>query len=129
MGNLKMIKIAGVVIDNGYASKRYYFITDLETLVEGDKVVADTVNGLVIGTFKGYVTEGTKPTKWIIGKIDLDKHEERKAKEKHLKDLKKKMDARRKKVEELEIYEILAGKDSDMAAMLAEYKAIKGAAE
>lgn len=122
-----MTKIAMVTIDGNYTSKGYNFQTSDTLLEEGDKVVVDTANGLLVGTFQGYTEDAVKATKWLIQKINLIEHLERVEKENKLKELKKKMDARRKKVEELEIYEILAGKDSDMAELLADYKAIKGA--
>lgn len=122
-----MAKIAKVTIDGNYTSKRYNFQTTDTLLEEGDKVVVDTANGLIVGTFQGYAEGTVNATKWIIQKINLIEHLERVEKENKLKELKKKMEARRKKVQELEIYEILADKDSDMAELLADYKAIKGA--
>ncbi|HLO11520.1 MAG TPA: hypothetical protein VK190_04625 [Pseudoneobacillus sp.] len=118
---------------NGYSApsnKTYNFLTDTDKLVTGEKVVVDTVNGLTIAEVVGYSpsdqefgeTFGNKLAKWVIQKIDLTAHEERLANAKRIEELKKKMEIRRKKAAELEIYEILAKADPEMALLLKEFK-------
>lgn len=111
--------------DYEYA-KAYSFLNDIEGLAVGDKVVADTTRGLQVGTIsKISDTPINKATKYLVQKVDLEKHEARKAKAKQQAELKKKMEARRKQLQENEIYRILAKEDEEMAKMLEEFDNLK----
>lgn len=111
--------IALVKFDGSY--KDYAFKTDLE-LQGGDTVVCDTTHGLSIGKVVGFQDSSNLATKWILCKVDLEKHEERIKKEKKLKEIKKKMDLRRKQHEEITFYKMIAEKDEEMANLLKEYE-------
>ena len=77
-GNINYIGF--VKFDN--SDKEYCFFTKMSDLKNGDKVVVDTINGLVIVTFTRYLTSKDnninkvmKQTyKWILFKIDLNNY-------------------------------------------------------
>ena len=69
--------IGFIKFDNN--DKEYCFFTKILDLKNGDKVVVDTVNGLLIVTFIRYLTNKdenierlmNRTYKWILTKIDL----------------------------------------------------------
>lgn len=109
-------------------AKSYSFLTDIEDLEKNDIVVVDTVNGLVLARFLSYneLADTTKSTKWIIQKVDLTAHKKRLEDARQVEILKKKMEDRRKKAQEIEIYAILAKEDPEMQAMLDQFKQLNG---
>ncbi|MDA1509591.1 hypothetical protein ORN01_25375 [Bacillus cereus] len=115
-----MKKFVEVTFDNNAYSKNYVFKNDIEGLVIGDKVVVETANGFSVGTIKGFLETSKIGTKYVVQKIDLDSHKLRLEKEKKLATVKAKMEARRKQLQEIEIYKILAKEDSEMATLLSE---------
>ena len=74
------IKTVEVKFEGSYG-KTYNYLTDLENLKLGDKVIVDSSNGLGIANVIQY-TDKTDSTwnSWIVQKIDLEAHEERKEK-------------------------------------------------
>ncbi len=132
--NNKKVAVATFPNQSQYASsygKEYNFVTDLEGLVKGDKIVVDTVNGIQIAEFikydsLGFGEEGKKmPVKWVVQKIDLEGHNQRVEAAAKVQKLKAMMEAKRKKAQELEIYEILAKNDPDMAKLVEEFKSLQ----
>lgn len=113
--------------------KKYNFQTSILDMVKGDKVVVDTVNGLVIAEFDSYdelgfgETGAKVPSKWVVQKIDVTAHNARvEAAAKAIK-IKAMMEARRRKSEEITVYAILAQEDPEMKALLDEYNLVNGA--
>lgn len=105
-------------------SKQYYFMTDLD-LETGDMVVCDTAVGVTVATIVRLEEEVSPPaTKWIIGKVDMAVHTKRMELEAKKKDLKARMEKRRKKLEDIAVFAILAKEDPDMAELLKEYQEI-----
>lgn len=120
------MKYVSVKFESYSYAKAYHFLSDIEELAVGDTVVTDTTRGLQVGTVTSVSdTPSSKATKYIVQKVDMVKHEERKAKAKQQAELKKKMEARRKQLQENEIYRILAKEDEEMAKMLEEFDSIK----
>ena len=129
-----MKKFVGVVtfpdtkIHSSAYGKKYNFLTDIQGLKVGDKLVVDTQNGITIAEFVAYDALGfgetgvKAPTKWIIQKVDMEAHEARVKAAKDLEKLKVQMEARRKQAEEISIYRILAKEDPEMAKLLEEYE-------
>lgn len=129
-----MKKFVGVVtfpdtkVHSSAYGKKYNFLTDIQGLKVGDKLVVDTQNGVTIAEFVAYDALGfgetgvKTPTKWIIQKIDMEAHEVRIKAAKDLEKLKVQMEARRKQAEEISIYRILAKEDPEMAKLLTEYE-------
>lgn len=60
----------------------------------------------------------------IVTKVDFTAFDARKAKAKRLKELKQKMDAKVKELQTTALYEMLAEKDPELGALLADYKAL-----
>lgn len=118
---------------DSFREKEYNFQTDIEDLVLGDSLVVETVNGLRIAKFTGYIDLGfginlesvTYPSKWVIQKIDLSTHNKRKENAERVEKLKIMLENERKKAAELEIYEILAKTNPEMKTLLEEYKTLK----
>lgn len=115
-------KIAVVEFESGY--KSYEFKTDIEDLHVGDYVVVDTSSGINVARVVEIKDYSNKATKWVIQKLDMTKHQERLEKEKKLKEIQAKMEARRKQLQELEIYRLLAKEDAEMAKLLEEYTSL-----
>jgi hypothetical protein len=115
------MKVVGVVFTTGTSSTVYSFSTDIDNLGIGDYVVVDTANGIALAKIATFEPAYDKITKMVICKVDLTAHNARLAKAKGLETIKKKMDDRRKKLEEVEIYELLATKDSTMKDLLDDY--------
>lgn len=114
---MKKTNIAVVSFDSG---RDYDFKNDIEVLAIGDMVVVDTVNGVAVATVVGIKDISKTATKWVIQKVDLDAHKARLAQDKIVIELKAKMEARRKELEEVNIYRILAKEDNSMAELLAQ---------
>lgn len=107
-------------------SSAYVFMTDIEDLKVNELVVVDTRNGFKLATVDTYVDappEGvsTETLKWVIQKVDLTVHNERIERERKMAALKRKMDARRKQLQEIEIFALLAKEDEAMKNMFEEY--------
>jgi hypothetical protein len=132
MKKVAVIKFINPLIQGSYINpKNYNFLTDIEDLQPGDIVVVDTVNGLQVAEFVKYNELGLgetgvkTPTKWVVQKIDLSAHEARIEAAERAAKLKVMMEERRKKTQELEIYEILAKADPEMAKLLEEFKKLQ----
>jgi hypothetical protein len=120
------MEIVGVNFIYGFDNRTtYYFKTDIKDLKEGDIVVVDSR-----GVFTIAKVVKTNPTlnssfevrKWVIDKINTTNYEIRIKKEKRLKEIKKKMDQRKKELQEIQIFELLAKDDEEMRVLLEEFK-------
>ena len=120
-----MLKTVKVEYPN-YGSKTYNFLTDISDIKKGDMVVVETTTGSLSIVNVIEVEEGiTYPAKrWIVDKIYLDAHKLRIAKTKQLAEVKKKLDAKKKELQDIAICEMLAEKDPEFREILAEYKAL-----
>lgn len=120
-------KYADVQFDNAPFSKLYQFLTDIEDLKSGDKVVVDTKNGLTIATVDSIgdnPNPGIKAFKWVVQKVDLSAHEARIERERQLAALTRKMQARKQELQEIQIFALLAKEDDAMRQMLEEFKSL-----
>ena len=102
----------------------YQFLTDIQNLIEEDVVVVDTASGLQIGYVIGYDEVSRfddNNVKWVVQRIDLENHKINLERQEKLRILKQKMENRRKKLEEIQIYEILSKEDPDMKDLLDEF--------
>lgn len=119
------VKVVEVKFDD-YGSK-YNFKTDIEGIAVGDKVVVDTAHGFSVATVTSLEQHTTKKaTKFVVQVIDVAKHEERLEREAKRLAMVSKMEARRKKLQEMEIYRLLAKEDEEMAKLLEEYQEMEG---
>ncbi|MGD2330696.1 hypothetical protein [Bacillus amyloliquefaciens] len=114
-----------ILVEFPTSYKEYAFRNDIEGIEVGDKVVVDTSNGFVVAEVTKVDVVSNKASKYVVQKIDIEAHEKRIEKANKLIELKAKMEDRRKKLQEIEIYQILAKEDDEMAALLAEYGEIQ----
>lgn len=106
-------------------NKKYCYFTDMENLDWQDEVAVETRWGTRIAVFMNYVdeksSEAEKASAWIIQKVDSDALQEKKEKLKKIKEVKSKLLERKAKIEERQIFEIMAQQDPKMKALLSEY--------
>lgn len=120
-----------VIFDNSttgrYQMKQYNYLTDIENLKEGDLVVVHARDDFELARFVCYdnSVEEKEITKWIISKVDLSMHYARIARKEKMKAIKEKLEAERKKTEELQIYEILAAANPEIRKLLDELKELQ----
>lgn len=119
--------IAVIQFPSGY--KNYHFKNHVEDLSIGDQVVCDTVQGLSVGRVTGFKDSSAQATKWIVQKIDLVEHAARVEKQKQVDALKKKMEQRRKEIQDVQVYALLAQTDPEMANMLKQLLVLEGKAD
>lgn len=114
--------------DTGYyTSKKYNYLTDIEDLQTGDLIVVHARESFALAYFDCYddTVEEKENTKWVISKVDLSEHYARIARKEKVKLIKEKLEAERKKTEELQIYEILAAANPEIRKLLNELKEIQ----
>jgi hypothetical protein len=121
--NVQIPKFIAVVefLNNTYSTKKQYDFHCNLFVREGDIVVVDTVNGLQLAEVVGVKTSSAKAGKWVVDKVEVDAYRKRLEAEKKQATLKKKMEERAKKINEMERYRQLASNDPEMARMLQEY--------
>lgn len=102
--------------------KLYDYYTDMEYLVKGDLVVVDTQYGYNCASVEGYIEQSDKAGKWIVARVDLTAHQERRAKSERMKALEKELERRMKEEERLRIYRETAKSSPEMQALLEEYE-------
>lgn len=104
---------------------RYSYFTDIDDLDWQDIVVVETRYGLKTAVFMNYIEDNEpaaeKASAWIVQKVDTSDLENKKLKLIQLQDLKKKLLARKARLEERQIFEIMAKADPEMADLLKEY--------
>lgn len=108
------------------SAKEYDFWTNIPDLKKGDLVACDTVNGIVLGSVIGYAVQSIKVNRWVVSKINTRTHEMRIAREKEIAEVKRMMAARRKKLEDIHIYEMMARTDTEMAELLHKLNMLNG---
>lgn len=115
---------------NEIGDKRYSYFTDLEDLDWQDTVVVEIRYGIKTAVFMNYVDTDSvaaeKASAWIIQKVDLEGLDEKKVKQKRLQEIKTKLLERKSKIEERQIFELMAQSDSQMANLLKEYDQLLG---
>jgi hypothetical protein len=122
-------KVAGVVSQEatyyvGGNDTIYSFKHDIDLQI-GDTVVCDCTTGLAVG----YVTTLTggntvdKPisTRWIVQRVDMGIHKARLEKDTVKKEIRRKMDDRRKQLEDEALYRMMAERDPEMAKLIEQY--------
>src|SRR5690606_19823304 len=103
--------------------KLYDFFTDIENLEHGNKLVVDAAGALHVVTFFEYnESPKSNASKWVIQKVDLDAHIKRLEAQRKLEQIRVKMEEESRKAQELEIFEILAKQNTEMAKLIQEYK-------
>ena len=120
-----MIKTVKVKFAESYNNKSYDFLCDIDDIEIGDYVVTDSANGLSVAKVQE-INDGvsSKATKFIVQKIDMEKHNIRLEQQKRVATLKKKLDERWKMLREIHVYQLLAKEDPEMALLLKEYNEV-----
>lgn len=124
--------VAMVKFVQGYNTSKEYafalFNTDTDVVIIGDHVLCDTSQGYNVGRVTKIVPQsvysGCTITKEIICKVDFTEFEKRKELRRQKEALKNQMDKMVRDNQELFLYQALADKSPEMAAMLAQYKAL-----
>lgn len=123
-------RVAGVKFLDGSNKDKEYFYAMFEEFFVGDIVVVQTGHhGLALAEISSIDYEGKEKVKCsreIITRVDMTAFGARQEKRKALAQLKADMDKKVKELQETALYELLAEKDSALAAMLAEYKQLNG---
>lgn len=116
-----MDKIIGVKLANGNV---YGFRCYDDNVDVCDFVVVDTKNGLLVGEVMNLshtIPKGVE-IKEVVSKVDFTEFNERAYKRKKLNEIKTKMDARVKELQDIAVYEMLAKEDTELASMLSKLK-------
>lgn len=116
-------------LDGSNTDKTYRYALYDDTIQPEDTVVVQTGHHgmavariVALGEPNGPVSHGRE----IICKVDLTAFEERKARAAQLVELKAKMDSKVQQLQKAAVYEMLAEKDPELAAMLQAYKSLLG---
>lgn len=125
-----MKKYANVAFEDNHGNQRdevYVYLIDIENLKCGDYVVVETRGTLSAARFISYTNRNPldyEITKWVVQKIDMKTHNKRKENHEKLIEIKSKMLERVQELEELNMFEKLSEKDSEMKKLLKDYKKI-----
>jgi hypothetical protein len=123
-----MVHTVGVVFSSGFNSQVYHYLTDIEGIKVGDKIIVDSPSDGYVAVKVQTVhknTHAAKATKYIVNTIDDTAYKTRLEAEKRKAEIVKKLEKKRKEVEELAVYQWLAMQDSEAASLLNELKSIK----
>ena len=123
--NLKTVTVE--YLDTPGYKKSYNFITDRDDIKQGDTVVVDSRNGLGLAKVS-LVIKGVsaKAKMWVVDRVDLSGFEERKQKAEKAKELMTAMEQRRKGLEKIAVYKMMAESDPGMKKMYEEYAELMG---
>lgn len=111
---------------NGYSTAKEYVWLGLEDFKAGDLIVVDSSNGwgvVEVTRTEPYV-DGNKANKYVIGKVDNAVYEKYIKAEQAAAALKKKLEARAKKLQNLALWEMLAKDDPEMQELVDQYKQV-----
>lgn len=104
-----------------YVDKRYPYLCDIPGVKTGDKVVVDTPSsGLTLVTVKEIVLGDAKASKWIVDRVDLTAHGERRARAKRKAEIEAKLEAALKEELRKDRYARLASKSPELLALVEE---------
>lgn len=122
-------RVAGVKFISGVNMVKEYMFALFDHNVDiGDLVLCDTQNGYCIARVSSITDQGlydgVPVTKEIVCKVDFTAFEKRKERRKQKGELKRLMDRIVAENQELILYQAIADKNPDMAALLASYKEI-----
>jgi len=118
-------------VDGTNPVKDYYFaLFDPEHLVKvNDYVLVDSASGFQVCRVSGLATQDearesgwTMPVKEVVCKVDFEAYHRRREQRKAKEALKKQMDKMVKDNQELILYQAIADKNPEMAALLERYK-------
>ena len=111
---------------SGYNCVKEYAWIGLESFSAGDLVVADSTNGwgFVEVTRVTSWDDSVKATKYVVGKVDDAQYKKYAQAKKLEAELKKKLEARAKKLQSIALWEMLAKDDPEMQELVDQYKQV-----
>lgn len=111
---------------NGYNCVKEYAWIGLENFSAGDLIVVDSTNGwgIVEVTRATPWDDSAKATKYVVGKVDNALYEKHAKAKKLEAELKKKLEARAKKLQSIALWEMLAKDDPEMQDLVDQYKQV-----
>lgn len=101
----------------------YTFKCDIPNIAVGDMVLCDTTKGFSVATIHNvdcYNASG-RSSKWVVQKVDMDTHRKRVERDYRRQEIRARMDAHKKHLEDMAIYKMMADTDPEMAKLIAEY--------
>ena len=127
MYNEKNCRVAGVILDP-HNSKEYAYALFLNDVSVGDKVVVRNSNGSLamgrLASVDNHPHEKVKNGCEVICVIDMTEYNKRQEQFAKVAELRKKMDARVKALQDIALYEMLAKDDPELKDLLAEFKTV-----
>lgn len=122
-----MIKFAVVKMKNNRAYTFMHY--DTLKLKDGDTVVCDTAQGFEIGIVSAVESSNIpkeQVSKFIIQKVDIAAFNEMKSRYERIKSIQDKMEERRKNIEQMAIYKMMAEQDPEMASLYSQMQEAMG---
>lgn len=118
--------------DRQYKStKQYLYVTDIENLDLGDVLVVPAKDSYALAEFVSYsdspathlkeIEDKGYEVRPVVQKVDFTNYEALKAIEYRRQKLKKKLEIEKKKVEELQVYKLLAELNPSLKELVEEY--------
>lgn len=121
------IKTVEVTFNTGLGNKGYHYLTEFDVSVGDTCLVESPSDGFVAVTVRKIYEDvrAPKATKFIVDVADTTSYLEQVRKNELRKEILTKLEAKRKEVEELAVYEYLSKNDSEAAQLLEQLKALK----
>lgn len=121
--------------DKQYKSrKQYLYVTDMEDLIGGDVLVVPAKDNYALAEFVSYTDSPITELKEIeykgyavrpvVQKVDFSNYEALKAKEQKRQAIKERLEIEKKRIEELQVYDLLAKLNPSLKELVEEYKSL-----
>jgi hypothetical protein len=116
-----------VTSENGWSKteNHYNFLTNIEDLAVNDIAVVESDSSRRYSLVEIVSLEPSstvKATKWIIDRVDIAAHKERKERERQKADIKRKMEAMRKEMDEDMLLAMYAEKNPEFNILFKQYQ-------
>ena len=111
---------------DGVIGRTYDYMTDIDSVEKGSRVVVDSPNGgyVVVEVTEVVDTETVKASKWVVCLVDDTRYKQRLAADTERKDILALLEKKSRKIEEVQKYEFLSALDPEAAALLSRLKEI-----
>lgn len=131
-GDYKIVAVIYELKDINLGVEPYYFKADIDLEVRvDDLVVVESSRGYgltkVVSVYEDNMANKDKSkqaTAWVVDKVDLTKHLQKKETTERLEYIKNKLDERSKQVEAIKVYELLASVDPEAKLLIDEMKSL-----
>lgn len=118
------VKTVGVRFNS--AGQVYHYLTNLEGLLTGQKVIVDSPSDGYVTVTIVSIQDGAqgKATKYIVNTIDDTDYKARAEKERLRKQIVARLEEKKKEVEQMAVYKYLSENDSEAALLFEQLKAL-----